>query len=648
MAAPIGPKTLSLSELQAYLKDLGAPIPIPAFPSAEPIHNPNDIYRSYIAAALETLVDCDRLLLNESLQKPSTASKGDLVLVLPRLRLKGVKPSDLAAELALKFPALSLVNPPLPLDNYLQFFYSHKALPRLLLPYISERGNFYGKRCSPTTDGLNNKRKKAIIEFSSPNIAKEFHAGHLRSIILGAFLANLYESMGWDVVRVNYLGDWGKQFGLLAVGWDKYGSEEQLGAQPLRHLLDVYVRISAEFRPEEEARARARDNGRPDMVAEIESRGLFAQRNAFFKRMEDGDEAALALWRRFRDISIDRYVDVYARLGVGFDVYTGESQVDPATVATVEAALKERGVLEEYQGSWVICFDKHGAKGLGTAVLRGRTGTTTYLLRDVAAVLDRAKQYSFDEMIYVVSSEQDSYFQRVFKTAELMGRPDLAAKLRHVNFGKVTGMSSRLGNVKLLNDILDTCASAMHRVMRANATKYAQVSDPDAIADTVGIAAVMVQDMSGKRINNYPFDINRMTSFEGDTGPYLQYCHARLASVARKAKEAGIDPAAVGGDGGSGDIDYSHLEDDHSAALLRLMGQYPDVVGMAFKNLEPSTILTYLFRLARQLSSSYDVLRVTGAPGGPGVALARAALYENARQVLGNGMRLLGIRPVDR
>lgn len=417
-------------------------------------------------------------------------------------------------------------------------------------------------------------------------------------------------------------------------------SAPSLQAQPLKHLLDVYVKINAEFKPEEAASKKARDEGRD--TAEIESRGLFAERNAFFKRMEDGDQEALALWRRVRDISIERYIDIYARLGIGFDVYAGESQVDPATVAEAESALKGKGVCEEDHGSWVIDFTKHGAKHLGTAILRGRTGTTTYLLRDVAAILDRAKQYSFDEIIYVVSSEQDAYFQRVFKTVELLGYPDLATKLKHVNFGKVLGMSSRLGKVELLGDILDTCGSAMHDVMRTNAVKYSQVGDPDAVADTVGITAVMVQDMSGKRTNNYPFDINRMTSFEGDTGPYLQYCHARLSSISRKAKLAGI------GSSTDGDIDYFYLEDDHSAGLLRIIGQYPDVVGTGFQNLEPSTILTYLFRLAHQLSSSYDVLQVVGAPEGRGAALARAALYENARQVLGNGMRLLGIRPLDR
>lgn len=364
--------------------------------------------------------------------------------------------------------------------------------------------------------------------------------------------------------------------------------------------------------------------------------------------MESGDQEAIALWRRFRDISVDRYIATYARLNIDFDEYSGESQVDRATIEQVESLLQEKGIYEEDNGSWVIGFEKHGSKGLGVAVVRGRTGTTTYLLRDVAAALEREEKYGFDKMVYVVSTEQDQYFRRVFRTVELMGRPDLAARLQHVNFGKVMGMSSRLGNVQLLSDILDQSREAMHEVMRHNAFKYSQVEDPDAVAEKVGISAVMVQDMSGKRINNYPFDINRMTSFEGDTGPYLQYCHARLNSILRKAgltREDLVNYLENHPDGLDADV---LMDQPHAADLLRLMAQYPDVTATALKTLEPSTILTYLFRLAHQLSSCYDVLQVVGAEGGGDVVLARAALYEGARQVLETGMRLLGLSPVER
>ena len=614
-----------------------------------PLSRPLDIYRVYLADVLAKLAGCDVTLAYDAIQLPNTLPHGDLTLPVPRLRLKGKKPDDQCIELASSFPDdHPLFQKPTARGIYLPIFFNPLPLPQLLLPYIFQRQGSYGRNldvglCDPASPNLG--RKKVIVEFSSPNIAKEFHAGHLRSTIIGAFISNLYESMGWDVVKINYLGDWGKQFGLLAVGWQRFGSEEELAREPLKHLLDVYARINALFKPEQDASREARDKGLD--TTEIESKGLYAERNAFFRRMEDGDAEAMALWKRFRDISIERYVSTYAHRNIGFDEYSGESQVQATTVETVEKLLQEKGVYEEDNGSWIINFDKNGAKGLGVAVVRGRTGTTTYLLRDVAAVLEREKKYAFDKMIYAVSTEQDFYFRRVFKTLALLGRPDLEARVQHVNFGRVMGMSSRLGNVKLLSDILDQTSEAMHEVMRRNTVKYAQVEDPDAVAEAVGISAVMVQDMSGKRINNYPFDITRMTSFEGDTGPYLQYCHARLNSILRKAELDRAELASYLVENPEA-LDVDVTTKQHCVDLLRLMAQYPDVTATALKNLEPSTILTYLFRLTHQLSSCYDVVKVVGANEGRDVMLARAALYEGARQVLENGMRLLGLSPVDR
>ena len=242
-----------------------------------------------------------------------------------------------------------------------------------------------------------------IVEFSSPNIAKELHAGHLRSTIIGAYISNLYKSMGWETVNMNYLGDWGKQFGLAAVGWQRFGSEELLERDPFSHLLDIYVRINALFKYEKSEVEAAKK--RKEDMSWLESQGLYAERNDFFSRLEAREPEALALWRRFRDISIQRYISVYARLNVVFDVYSGESQVDPKTIDKVQSILIEKGVLQEDNNALIIDFKRYGAKGLDVAVVRNRQGTTTYLLRDVAAVIERAETYHFGKMIYVVSSE---------------------------------------------------------------------------------------------------------------------------------------------------------------------------------------------------------------------------------------------------
>jgi arginyl-tRNA synthetase len=645
-------KTDTPDSLAAFVAGL-ASSPLPKLAASHPdlhiANRPMDIYRAYLADILMQSANCEVATALDSVHFSNTLSHGDLVVPVPRLRLKGKSPKEQCVELAEKFPKMhSLFQPPKPSGIHLPLYVAPETLPQLILPYVFQRQTTFGHDATFGTIDASNPtlgRKRVVVEFSSPNIAKEFHAGHLRSTIIGAYISNLYKSMGWDVVKVNYLGDWGKQFGLLAVGWQRFGSEEELAKAPLKHLLEVYARINKLFQIEEEACKLALKEGRD--TSEIESKGIYAERNGFFSRLEDGDEEALKLWQRFRDLSIDRYAVTYSRLNIEFDEYSGESQVSAESINNVEKALKEKGIYEQRDGSWMIDFAKHGAKHLNVAVVRGRTGTTTYLLRDVATVLEREKQYGFDKMIYVVSTEQDIYFQRLFKTLELMGRKDLAGRLQHVNFGKVLGMSSRLGNVKLLSDILDQCAAATHDTMRQNAAKYAQVPDPTAVADKIGISAVMVQDMTGKRIHDYPFDISRMTSFEGDTGPYLQYCHARLNSMLRRAE---LTPAQLARfvDKDSKKLGTHLGASSHCINLLRLVAQYPSVTTAAYHNLEPSTILTYLFRLTHQLSSCYDAVQVVGAEEGPEVATARAAMYESARQVLENGMRLLGITPVER
>lgn len=306
-----------------------------------------------------------------------------------------------------------------------------------------------------------------------------------------------------------------------------------------------------------------------------------------------------------------------------------------------ERILLEKGIAEQDNGAVLIDFKKHGAKKLDVALVRNRNGTSNYLLRDIGAAIQRHHTYNMDKMIYVVMSEQEAHLQRLFKILDLMGGEyaALARKIQHVTFGKVMGMSTRRGTVKFLDDILIDVGEAMHNVMRRNENKYRQVDDPEKVADILGISAVMVQDMSGKRINNYLFNIGRMTSFEGDMGPYLQYAHARLCSIQRKVALTHGELLQA---------DFSLLNEPHAIGLVRLLAQYPDVMGHTFKTLEPTTILTYLFRLTHQLSSSYDVLRVVGAPEGVATTIARAALYEAARKTIHCGMILRGLSPVER
>lgn len=354
-------------------------------------------------------------------------------------------------------------------------------------------------------------KKRIIIEFSSPNIAKPFHAGHLRSTIIGGFLANLYTITGWEVIRMNYLGDWGKQYGLLANGYKKYGNEAELTKDPINHLFDVYVKINNDVANQEGPIKELREQikvkkEKNEDVTELENQlqklideSEDEKARRYFKSMEDGDPEALALWKRFRDLSIEKYKQTYARLNIDFDVYSGESQIKPESLKAAYEAMEKAGVSERSEGAVIVDFTKHGAKKLGKAIIVRKDGTPLYLTRDIGAILERDQEYHFDKMIYVVAAQQDLHLAQLFKVTELMGYKDLAARCQHVNFGMVRGMSTRKGTVKFLDDILRDVGDKMHEVMKKNTAKYEQVEDPYKTADILGITAVMVQDMTGKR-----------------------------------------------------------------------------------------------------------------------------------------------------
>lgn len=374
----------------------------------------------------------------------------------------------------------------------------------MLIPSILARGKEFGNN---PYNGLKDPqdpskgKKRIIVEFSSPNIAKPFHAGHLRSTIIGGFLSNLYAGAGWDVIRVNYLGDWGKQYGLLALGFEKYGSEEALTQDPINHLYEIYVAINKDMSAEKDQIKALEDAGQD--ASELKNEGLDEQARRYFKAMVDKDEKALAQWARFREMSIKRYKETYARLNIHFDDYSGESQVKEEKMEFMANKMAETGISEVSEGAVIVDFSKHvpgkAGKSLERPIIRKKDGTALYLTRDISEIMQREEKYHFDHMIYVVASQQDLHLKQLFKIVELIGYKELAAKVQHINFGMVLGMSTRKGTVKFLDDILRDVADKMHEVMQKNQSKYEQVENPLAVADVLGISSVMVQDMSGKR-----------------------------------------------------------------------------------------------------------------------------------------------------
>lgn len=307
--------------------------------------------------------------------------------------------------------------------------------------------------------------------------------------------------MGWEVIRINYLGDWGKQYGILALGFEKYGSEEALVANPIAHLFEVYVKISKDRQDQEDA-IRVRKE-RDEDTTQLRADSIDEKAREYFKAMTENEPNAIELWARFRDLSIKKYKDTYARLNIHFDEYSGESQVQQDRMDDAERKMEAAGLTEESEGATIIDFSKHipgkPGKSLEKVLVKRRDGTALYLTRDISEIKKREENYNFDHMIYVVASQQDLHFKQLFKIVELMGYKELAAKVQHINFGMVLGMSTRRGTVKFLDDILEDVGEHMHEVMRKNEDKYKQVENPEATADILGITSVMVQDMRGKR-----------------------------------------------------------------------------------------------------------------------------------------------------
>ncbi|KAH9968508.1 hypothetical protein BGW80DRAFT_1461893 [Lactifluus volemus] len=588
--------------------------PLPEVPGADPSRAVLDAFKISIAKRVADALP--PLTVEQVYQGVDYGKKGiDFTIALPRFRLPG-QVDQLAKTVIDQFRADDYVESVTHDRAFLHFMLRTPTLIRAVLTQVHELTNEPPSGSPEYGTNTSGAGKKVVIEYSSPNIAKSFHVGHLRSTIIGAFLANLYKACGWEVVSMNYLGDWGTQFGLIAVGFEKYGSEEALQRDAIKHLYDIYVNINKDADSDP---------------------GVKAAAAAWFKRMEDGDEDALRNWRVWRELSVKKYEEEYDRLNVHFDIYTGESKVGKKWQDYALQRMDEMGLLIDVDGMKLVDLEKWK---LRQAVLRKKDGTSIYLTRDIGGAIERYEQHQFDKMLYVISSQQDLHTAQFIKMLQLMEFP-WASNIEHVNYGLVLGMSTRKGNVVFLDQIIREAASVMHDQMRKNQEKYAAVEDPERTSLEVGLTAIKIQDMAAKRINNYTFNWDRMTSFEGDTGPYLQYAHVRLTSLTRKNPELLPLPPPD-------QIATETLTEQPAAREIAfLLGMYPDVVRTALRTHEPSGVVTFAFRLAHAISSAWETVVVKGEADVER-ARARMWLYLCARDVLGAAMRLLSTRPLER
>ncbi|XP_027963845.1 probable arginine--tRNA ligase, mitochondrial isoform X2 [Eumetopias jubatus] len=488
------------------------------------------------------------------------------------------------------------------------FKINRELLTKTVLQQVINDGSKYGLK-SELFSGL--PQKKIVIEFSSPNVAKKFHVGHLRSTIIGNFIANLKEALGHQVTRINYLGDWGMQFGLLGTGFQLFGYEEKLQSNPLQHLFEVYVQVNKEA---------------------ADDKNIAKSAHEFFQRLELGDTQALALWQKFRDLSIEEYVRIYKRLGVHFDEYSGESFYREKSQEVLKL-LDSKGLLQKtVKGTAIVDLSGNGDPSSICTVMRS-DGTSLYATRDLAAAIDRMDKYNFDTMIYVTDKGQKKHFQQVFQMLQIMGY-DWAERCQHVPFGVVQGMKTRRGNVTFLEDVLNEIRSRMLQNMASIKTTK-ELENPQQTAERVGLAALIIQDFRGLLLSDYQFSWDRVFQSRGDTGVFLQYTHARLHSLEETF-----------GCGYLNDFNTACLQDPQSVSILQHLLRFDEVLCRSSQDLQPRHIVSYLLTLSHLAAMAHKTLLIKDSP--PEVAGARLHLFRAVRSVLANGMKLLGITPVCR
>ncbi|XP_046287670.1 probable arginine--tRNA ligase, mitochondrial isoform X2 [Marmota monax] len=486
------------------------------------------------------------------------------------------------------------------------FKINRELLTKAVLHQVIEDGSKYGLK-SELFSGLS--PRKVVVEFSSPNVAKKFHVGHLRSTIIGNFIANLKEALGHQVTRINYLGDWGMQFGLLGTGFQLFGYEEKLQSNPLQHLFEVYVQVNKE----------AADNKNIAKLA-----------HEFFQRLELGDIQALSLWQRFRDLSIEEYIRIYQRLGIYFDEYSGESFYREKSQEVLKL-LESKGLLQKtIKGTAIVDLSGNGDPSSICTVMRS-DGTSLYATRDIAAAIDRMDKYNFDTMIYVTDKGQKKHFQQVFQMLKIMGY-DWAERCQHVPFGVVQGMKTRRGDVTFLEDVLNEIRLRMLQNMASIKTTK-ELENPQETAERVGLAALIIQDFRGLLLSDYQFSWGRVFQSRGDTGVFLQYTHARLHSLEETF-----------GSGYLNDLNTACLQEPQSVSILQHLLRFDEVLFKSSQDLQPRHIVSYLLTLSHLAAVAHKTLQIKDSP--PDVAGARLHLFKAVRSVLANGMKLLGIIPV--
>lgn len=564
-------------------------------------------FKEKIAEEISKAITSEKAVIKEYIEVPKDNKMGDYALPCFKLAKEMKKsPVIIATEIKEKIEMPNeYISKIEAVNGFLNIFINNKILIKDLLNEMEDQKEKYG------SSNIGNG-KNIIVEYSSPNIAKPFHVGHLRTTVIGRALYNMYKFLGYNTIGINHLGDWGTQFGKLIEGYKRFGEEYNLEENPIDKLTEIYVRINDLCKEDESILDNCRNN---------------------FKKLEDGDEYCTQVWQKFKDLSLKEFQRIYDILGINFDYNTGESFYSDKMPEVVDI-LRKNNKLVESQGAEIVDLEY---KNMPPLMVTKSNGSTTYATRDLAAVLYRARTYDFDKCIYVVAYEQNLHFKQVFEVAKYL---DLDEKytngLIHVPYGMVrlkTGkMSTREGTLIKLEDILKEAVSRAKAIIEE---KNPNIEGKDDIAKKVGIGAVIFNDMSNNIIKDEVFDWDIMLNFQGETGPYIQYMYVRAKSILEKENYTMNKEM----------VDISELE-EHGIELVKQLYNFNDIVKQAVDKNEPSIISRYLIDIAKLYSSFYNDNKII--VDDEKIKNTRLCLTYMVGNVLKIGAGLLGMEMPDR
>ena len=508
-------------------------------------------------------------------------------------------PQEIASKLSSELKPRELIEQIYPIGPYINFKVNREKFAEYVLQEIFEKDLDYGS----DTQG---KGKTIVMDYSHPNIAKPFGIGHLRSTVIGNALYNIFRELGYEAIRINHLGDWGTQFGKVIAAYKMWGEEKELFSDPIATLYDLYVRFHREA------------EGKPELEEEA---------RRWFKRLEDGDKEALGLWEKFKNYSLEEFNRIYKMLDISFDSYAGESFYNQFIEKTIDK-MNKMGLTEMSQDALIVNLEKYG---MPPCLIRKKDEASLYATRDICAAIYRYETYHFHKALYIVGSAQKLYFQQLFKVLELMCYP-WANNLVHVDFGwvkfKQKMMSTRKGNIVLLEDVLNKSIDLALKIIKE---KNPDLENKEKVAFDVGIGAVIFANLFTRRNKDIDFDWDKVLNFEGETGPYVQYTHARLCSLIRKYNQP-IEER----------VNFGVFSMEEENMLLKRLEDFPRRIKSSAREYDPALICSYLIELASLFNRFYQKERIITE--NVESTKARMLLVKAVQTVIKSGLSILGIK----